>query len=275
MLRMSTHYRAETIPENLRKYGSPPYAVAVIHGGPGAPGEMAPVARELSYLYGVLEPLQTSLSIEGQVQELRGVLEKYGRLPVTLIGHSWGAWLSFIFAARYPSLVKKLILVASGPFEGKYARKIMDTRISRLTIKERYELLGLADTLSDVDNKNKDIAFARLGELMSKTDSFDRLPLERNEDRAELRADIHHSVWAEADELRNSGKLLEYGKLIQCPVIAIHGDYDPHPAEGVEIPLRETIMDFRFILLKDCGHDPWMERNVRDQFYQILLKELV
>ena len=34
---------------NLRTYGEPPFGVAVIHGGPGAGGEMAPVARVLAY----------------------------------------------------------------------------------------------------------------------------------------------------------------------------------------------------------------------------------
>ncbi len=59
---------------NLRKYGNKPFKLAVIHGGPGAPGEMAPVARELSSIMGVLEPLQTATSLEGQVQELHNVL---------------------------------------------------------------------------------------------------------------------------------------------------------------------------------------------------------
>ena len=45
---------------NFRLYGNKPYKIAVIHGGPGAPGEMAPVARELSSDYGVIEPLQTA-----------------------------------------------------------------------------------------------------------------------------------------------------------------------------------------------------------------------
>jgi hypothetical protein len=31
---------------NLRKYGIGPFSVAVIHGGPGASGSMAPVAKE-------------------------------------------------------------------------------------------------------------------------------------------------------------------------------------------------------------------------------------
>ena len=88
--------------KNLRKYGKAPFKVAVIHGGPGAPGEMAPVARELSLVSGVLEPLQTAATIEGQIGELKDILKKNGHLPVTLIGWSWGAWLSFIFAAQYP-----------------------------------------------------------------------------------------------------------------------------------------------------------------------------
>lgn len=32
--------------KNLRKYGNAPFNIAVIHGGPGVPGEVAPVARE-------------------------------------------------------------------------------------------------------------------------------------------------------------------------------------------------------------------------------------
>ena len=58
---------------------------------------MAPVARELASDMGVLEPLQTANSVDGQVEELKNVLEKYGNPPLILIGFSWGAWLSYIF----------------------------------------------------------------------------------------------------------------------------------------------------------------------------------
>ena len=76
---------------NVRKYGDSPFSVAVVHGGPGASGEMAPVASELSSICGVLEPLQTATSVEGQIQELQKVLQGHADIPVTLIGHSWGA----------------------------------------------------------------------------------------------------------------------------------------------------------------------------------------
>jgi len=73
---------------NLRKYGHKPFNIAVIHGGPGAPGEMAAIAHELSPDMGVLEPLQTANSIQGQVEELKNILEKYGSPPLILIGFS-------------------------------------------------------------------------------------------------------------------------------------------------------------------------------------------
>ena len=56
--------------KNFRKYGDAPFRVAVVHGGPGAGGEMAPVARFLSSQFGVLEPIQTKHSVHEQVEEV-------------------------------------------------------------------------------------------------------------------------------------------------------------------------------------------------------------
>jgi pimeloyl-ACP methyl ester carboxylesterase len=257
---------------NLRTYGKPPFKVAVIHGGPGAAGEMAPVAQKLSSDWGVLEPLQTKSTIEGQIEELKTVLEKKANLPVTLIGFSWGAWLSFMFAAQYPEFVRKLILVGSGPFDEKYARAIEKTRLNRLTAEERNEIESLFKIVENPKVKNKSSAFARIGELFSRADVCD--PIEQKSEEIEIRFDIFQNVWKEAAELRRSGKLLEFGKHVQCPVVAIHGNYDPHPVKGVRKSLSDTLKDFRFFLLENCGHKPWIERKVKNGFYKLLKREL-
>jgi pimeloyl-ACP methyl ester carboxylesterase len=57
-------------------------------------------------------------------------------------------------------------------------------------------------------------------------------------------------------------------------VVAIHGDYDPHPTAGVRVPLLAVLINFTFILLEKCGHRPWIERASRDRFYGILEQEL-
>lgn len=258
--------------KNLRTYGTPPFNLAVIHGGPGASGEMAPVARELFSLEGVLEPIQTVATLEGQVRELRDVMEEHGTLPITLIGFSWGAMLSFIFTARYPQFVKKFILVGSGPYEEKYAANIMKTWISRLD-KEYWEsLLHLTETLDNSSAKNRDEALCSFGNLMSKADAYHPLPQE--DELLDCSYEIFKGVWGEASDLRRSGKLLELGREIQCQVVAIHGNYDPHPFEGVREPLSKFLKDFKFILLEKCGHRPWIEKEAKERFYEILKQEI-
>jgi pimeloyl-ACP methyl ester carboxylesterase len=257
---------------NLRSYGKPPYRVALLHGGPGTAGGMAPLALELAVRRGVLEPLQTAASIDGQVEELRVILEENAELPVTLVGHSWGAWLCCIFAARHPGMVRKLILISSGGFEERYAATTHETRLFRLSEEDREEVKRLLQSFRNPPASSEDADFARLGELFFRADAFDPLPQEPPQ--VEFSLDIYRRVWGEATLLRRSGRLLEMASEIVCPVVAIHGDYDPHPAEGVEGPLSRVVGDFRFYLLERCGHKPWVERQGGERFFQIMDEEL-
>ena len=254
--------------KNYNIYGKKPFNVAVIHGGPGAAGEMTPVAKELAMHWGVIEPLQTAASIEGQLEELKIVLEDNGDPAIQLIGFSWGAWLSYIFAAKFPKLVKKMILIGSGSFDEKYAQKIQQTRLNRMSKDDRKKYHALIEIFNDPSSENKNGALQQLGELCEKVDTFE--PIDFEITKINFRANIFQSVWQEAAELRRNGKLLELGKKIQCPVVAIHGDYDPHPSEGVVKPLITVLNSFQFILLKNCGHKPWIERWARGEFYRTL-----
>ncbi|MHC5037116.1 MAG: alpha/beta fold hydrolase [Planctomycetota bacterium] len=259
--------------KKLRTYGESPFRVAVIHGGPGAPGEMAPVARELAAMRGVLEPLQTQTTLKGQVAELGAVLEEKGDPPVTLIGYSWGAWLAFLLAAERPILVKKLVLVGSGPFEEVYVSRILETRLNRLTERERGEIERILDDLARPGKKVEDDDFSRFGALLSKADTFDA-DADDGPGLLDCQAETFQSVWREAEALRRTGELLEQGNRIRCPVVAVHGDFDPHPAEGVLKPLAATLKDFHMHILDRCGHKPWIERHGRERFYEILEREL-
>jgi pimeloyl-ACP methyl ester carboxylesterase len=229
---------------------------------------MAPVARQLASAWGVLEPLQTAVSLEGQVEELRATLEKHGELPITLMGFSWGAWLSFILAAHYPALVRKLILVGSGSFEEHYVANMLEIRLARLSEPEQAEAKGLLQTFNNPAAGDKKSAFARLGALLSRADAFDPIP--SPEEVIDFQVDVYEKVWEEAAELRRSGELLAHADRIHCPVLAIHGDHDPHDPEGVRVPLSRRLKDFRFILLEHCGHKPWAERHAKKKFYELL-----
>lgn len=263
--------------EKFRKYGNGPFPVAIIHGGPGAAGEVAPLARKLGETRRVLEPIQTAKTLDGQVEELRLVVERNATKPVVLIGHSWGAWLSSLVTARYPELVGKLILVGSGPFEEKYVPLIAENRLRRLSQEEREEYLHLVEMLNTSQALDSAVSLSHLGKLAHKADSYD--PIEMPKDTTALDfvddpGEIYQGVWPEAARLRETGELLRLTLTITCPVVAIHGDCDPHPAEGIQEPLAAHLKDFRMVILEKCGHTPWCERHAMERFYEILEQEL-
>ena len=115
-------------------------------------------------------------------------------------------------------------------------------------------------------------ALARLGHLFAKADDYD--PVTQDTEVLEVQGELYQRVWQEATELRANGDLLKLGRRIRCPVVAIHGDYDPHPLQGVREPLATVLKDFRFVLIKHCGHVPWIERRARDEFFLVLRNEL-
>lgn len=253
---------------NLRTYGSKPYSVAVIHGGPGALGSVATLAIELSKYYGVLEPLQTKTDLEGQIDELKEIIESNCEGAIDLIGHSWGAWLAYIFTAKYTKLVKKLIMVGSGPFEEKYVEELGENRLSRMTADEQAEFNKLLKELHLEDTQEKDKKLSRLVDIVNRTDNYEVIDIKDDHYMIKVDGKMYQKVWNKAAEMRKSGELVKLSKFIECEVLAIQGDYDPHPAEGVKNPLKDRLKKFKLVLLKKCGHYPWKEKYAFEDFYR-------
>jgi pimeloyl-ACP methyl ester carboxylesterase len=62
-------------------------------------------------------------SIESHCNDIRALLKDLGLKQAVLMGHSLGAFISLVFAARYPALVDRVILVDGG---GKLSEAQMD-----------------------------------------------------------------------------------------------------------------------------------------------------
>lgn len=251
--------------ENPRSYGSAPYRIVVVHGGPGAPGEVAPLARELSRLAGTLEPFQVAPSLEGQVRELGTLLADRTALPAVLVGHSWGAMLSYLTAGTYPDRVARLVLVSSGPLEAVWVPAIEQTRRARMDAPSAQAYQRALETLGTAQGPERERAFAKLGQILARVDAYDPMPHE--EDVLETEADLFASVWGEFERLRREGAVLARGAAISCPIVVLHGENDPHPADGVVLPLRSLGKSPEVHLLARCGHYPWYERQARALFW--------
>ena len=256
---------------NYRKHGKQPYEIITLHGGPGALGELKYLSQKIGKKYGVIEYLQTKDSIELLLKDINKIITENARVPVKVVGFSWGAWLAVFFAEQYPELVKSLILISSGPFEEKYSKNIQKNRFDRMDEKEK----NLFKEVEQKFSEGKNVKLKQLNsfvDLMHKVDAYQYKEINNNATNFQI--DLYKKIWSEAAQLRKNNKLMKSLSKIDCPIKVIHGDYDPHPFQGVKEPLDKLDKDYQFELIKNCGHTPWKEKKAASDFYDTLFNFL-
>lgn len=254
-----------TYKQKLRIYGVSPCKLAVIHGGPGDIGSLGYLAERLGHNCSVLEPFQSAYDIDGLIPELKQQLKEYADLPVVLLGHSWGAWLAVIFTVYNPAYVKSLILVGTPPLDPCYVKRIMENRIRHLSPDE-------ADRLVENLNSGFLANIDEIKNLIYKSDNYE--PLAESLLRpyqVEIDWKMNQSIWKEAETLRENGTLKSLFHRLECPLHIIHGEYDPHPVDGVLKPLKKIGINFKEYILPRCGHSPFYEKEWGEWFDNTVL----
>lgn len=228
--------------ERYRLHGAAPYRAVVLHGGPGAPGCAAGLCRALAEYTGVVEHLQSAHTAGELCDEIACLTDEFCGGRAVVIGHSYGAWLALLFAQKYPIRAGRVILIGCGPLTADYVPMLAETRRTRLEA-------GVSDT----DN------FCALPGSSGDMLYFDR--------------EQHVSLMQEMSGLRERKELMRIARSVACPVLAVHGAYDPHPVQGVSGPMAGK-ENFRMIVLENCGHDPWKETDAREEFLGMMGREL-
>lgn len=256
------------------RHGEKPYRVAVIHGGPGAPGSGWHLAELIhdELKIGVLEPYQSADTIAGLIAELDAQLHAAGTLPAVLVGHSWGAWLAPLYTARHPEAVRQLILVGAGPLLAEYVPELEKRREARFNAEERRRFHELLQQLEHAPEAaaDRDALLAELGALCGKADFYAPLSLPASPHPVAADGKAYARLWPEIAKLREAGQLPEVFRNLPVAPVFIHGDSDPHPPEGIRSVLANAGIPFSFHLLDCCGHEPWAERYAREAFAKLL-----
>ncbi|MBI9012447.1 MAG: alpha/beta hydrolase [Clostridiales bacterium] len=250
-------------------YGEEDIKLVLVHGGPGARGSMKDLALMLSDELGVLEINQTKCSIDELIEDMKVCIDNHCKEQFVLLGHSWGAWLICLYAARYPENINKLVLVGSGCFNEDYVREFNNTRMSRLSPKERVYFDSLVKELNSGDMSVKNDVMKKFGALMGKLDTYAYI---ENEQASVGQGDfkMYDSIWSEASSLRRNGQLLDIVKCLSVPLHVVQGDYDSHNIKGIIEPFDQLDIDYDFNLLTKCGHYPWREKYAKDTFIEII-----
>ena len=200
-----------------RHYGSSGPVVILIHGGPGASGYMAPVARELADSFQVLEPLQRvsgdePLTVSHHIADIHELIESNcGDTRPTLVGHSWGAMLALAYAAAHPSRVASIVLVGCGTFDAATREHLVKTRDERTDDSLKQRLARLRDEVHDANKR-----LEAMGNLTLPLYSYDLITTHLEAEVYDSRA--HRESWEDMVRLQDDGVYPAALSAIDVPV---------------------------------------------------------
>jgi len=80
----------------------------------------------------------------------------------------------------------------------------------------------------------------------------------------------HTETWADMVRLQEAGVYPAAFAAITSPVLMLHGMYDPHPGPMIRASLTPYLPQLEYREWERCGHWPWGEKYVHDEFFALL-----
>jgi pimeloyl-ACP methyl ester carboxylesterase len=253
----------------VRSYGTLGPQVVVLHGGPGAPGHMAPVARGLADSFRIIEPFQRGsgtepLTVSRHVGDLHEVIQfRCGTGRPALVGSSWGAMLALCYAAEHPQFAGPLELSGCGTFDRVSRARMQETLHDRMDENLRWQLERLTSEFAETDGRLKARA-----ELILPLYSYELITSDQEIESCDARG--HQETWDDMVRLQEAGVFPATFSSIKVPILMLHGAFDPHPGQLVLESLRPYLPQIEYHEWDRCGHYPWLEKAVREDFFSLL-----
>ncbi len=260
----------------IRSYGASGPVIIVLHGGPAAAGTAAPLARGLADSFKVIEPLQRGsgkepLTVVCYIDDLHELIKsRCNNIRPALVGESWGAMLALAYSAEHPESAGPLVLIGCGTFD-KNSRNILQKNLEERTscrLKKRINLLE--EHFPDPGER-----IIKTHELSEKLYSV--APVKSaNEDLIEpFDFQAHKETWEDMVYQQETGIYPAAFSVIKPPVIMLHGKFDPHPGREIRDSLKPYLPQLEYREWEKCGHSPWNEKYVKDDFFKVIKEWLL
>ena len=203
------------------------------------------------------------VTLQSELEDIESLREYFRLKTFALLGHSWGGLLAMEYALRHPKRVSHLILMNTAPVshndfmllqQHRRQRPAADiAKLNALSSDAKYQE-GDPDTVAEY-YRNHFRATLRGEEHLEKLikslrSSFTKegiLKARKIEER------LINETW-----LSSEYNLLPKLGQLTMPTLIIHGDHDHIPVECAA-HIAEAISGRQFVLLRDCGHFPYLE----------------
>jgi pimeloyl-ACP methyl ester carboxylesterase len=171
--------------------------------------------------------------------------------------------LVLAYAAAHPGAAGPLVLIGCGTFDPISRARLQDTLEQRMDEGMRRRRDRLVLEYPDPNERLR-----AMGNLGLSLYSFDVDASDQKLEACDARA--HEESWADMVRLQRDGVYPAAFSAIDSPVIMLHGNADPHPGQLIRAGLEPHLPQLEYREWDRCGHYPWLERAVRDEFFEVL-----
>lgn len=241
-------------------------AIVMVHGGPGLPDYLGPVADAVGDLYRVHRydqrgtggsPWDGEHTIARHVQDLELLLDAWGYDRAVLVGHSFGTDLVSFFLLAHPDRVAGIVYLA-GPFLGAWREPTRATEAARRSEHQQARLETLEG--SSVRSEAEEIEFLTLSWFPDHVDP--QRAWGWAHDAARTRRPVSYAMNAQLNTDKRQVPLesqVERLRALMPPAtVIIGGDGDPRPASFLHDLADRLGCDVTII--PGAGHEPWLEQ---------------
>lgn len=248
--------------------------VILLHGGPGFPSDLTPVANLLKEQFQIitfhqrgtrLSPNQShDYSMAAYLGDLEAVRLHYGLEKFHLWGHSWGGLYAQIYAHQYPAHLISLFLCSPGSgtnLEWEQTEKeVMGYNRARSTSWQWF-MMGIHSLLGRFGS---DAAYRRL---------FKRVLTNYNEEfTAGPAQGIDFTLLRARPINKTRPEIIRYPLLARLDqpnfmISIVYGDKDIYQASKTFV--LERYPTAHVSIISNCGHVPWLHQP--SQYRQLLL----
>lgn len=200
-------------------------------------------------------PPTVPLGWEHHLNDLRELLDVWRIEKATIIGHSWGALLSLLYAMRHPERAERLVLVTPAPATAA-GRKLFLERLAR-----RKADLGTFSLLRDLlrsDLRKRDTAAFR-----RRAFELTLAPYLKNPEQPcgvspfRIQHRVREAVWRSLRDYDLTADIAE----LSVSAMVLHGLFDPIPLSSSS--QTAALLGAQLEVFENSGHMPFFEEYER------------
>jgi pimeloyl-ACP methyl ester carboxylesterase len=167
--------------------------------------------------------------------------------------------LALAYSAKRPRRARSIVLIGCGTFDRRARSRMREILEERTDEPLKRRLQRLAHEYPDPDERLR--AYGNLITPLYSYEVGDGLAIEVCDARG------HNETWADMLRLQDGGVYPAAFAAIKTPVLMLHGGHDPHPGRLVLASLQPYLGRLEYREWGPCGHYPWLEPGIRDDFF--------